>query len=346
MCNVLQSFFSILSSDTVTSNLLAHALTSFDFSKKISKSELYVPSINIMAPSKRSSSPSQPPAWFRELQQAIRDQELAIRELRIVTMENQQVLQSIRNELNRSPIIVQSRHTASSSTSQSSTISQPIVQFAAPLPRVANNSVRQRAAARPVQPSAAIIAHNEAVRQSAVRLPRVAQATTHLNRICWFHRQFGRASVNCLPPCSFMDMEPNLEKAKKSQQVPQGADYIAHQSTPAPNVENPAQQLVQKTKITADQSPLSTDNISNQPVQPEIAPTSYVNSVILRIPLERQGKVSKRSTPDSNSSSESSEMQPPKNFKGTNPDWNELAPDLSSSSSSSSSSESEEETAK
>lgn len=41
---------------------------------------------------------------------------------------------------------------------------------------------------------------NANVRNAAIPVPPARES---LPKICWFHRQFGQASVNCLQPCEF-----------------------------------------------------------------------------------------------------------------------------------------------
>lgn len=137
-----------------------------------------------------------------------------------------------------------------------------------------NVSISQKTATSATQPAVRVSAgHNRlsnavlnaAVRNSAVPVPRVSPPTVQaLPKICWFHRQFGQASVNCLQPCEFR--APNVV-------VPHPVPVQPVQSV------QPVQQQVSAT------------------------PKPQISSVVVRRPLERNQRQLKSDSSSSSSDS-------------------------------------------
>lgn len=136
-----------------------------------------------MASSKRSTSPSHPPAWLLELLQALQGlqndflrHESAIREIRSITLENQHLLRTrVRNAMETK---------AMAPTTVRTTPSTRIAKPPAPIP-------------------------------FAIPKPKLSVDTTP--KICWYHRQFGKASIQCIEPCAFAPppvIQPKVAKPK------------------------------------------------------------------------------------------------------------------------------------
>lgn len=145
-----------------------------------------------MAPNKRSSSPTQPPSWiqdllsdFQRLRQDFFKQESSIREIRSIVLENQDFL---RSKLRTTP------------------------------PAVVRSS-SDHFNYGPVRPSVSKAMLNNAVRDSAFPIPRATRPNSEaIHKICWYHRQFGSTSANCIQPCAFV--APVLPTKKVKPAVP------------------------------------------------------------------------------------------------------------------------------
>lgn len=151
-----------------------------------------------MAPSKKPVLPTQPPAWLteflREFQQIRQDfsrQESASREIRSIALENQHLLRS-RFRSN----VAQTQEAVRSTISRSVTFSEDQNNGR---PSIASTQYNIRA------PRAARTVTNESIRNAAVPIPRATRPDPlAVSKICWYHRQFGQASTNCIQPCNFV----------------------------------------------------------------------------------------------------------------------------------------------
>ncbi len=143
---------------------------------------------------KRSTSPTNPPARLTELLREFKDlrqdfgrQESSIREIRSIGLENQHILRtrlrsmaaSLKDLVHEktSPTVSGTNNNTRSSTIQSHTNNGRVSR-----PKLTNASVKDSAQPipKPTKPIAAAVP-----------------------KICWYHRQFGQASTNCIQPCSF-----------------------------------------------------------------------------------------------------------------------------------------------
>lgn len=69
------------------------------------------------------------------------------------------------------------------------------------------------------------------VRDAAQPVPRVISIQrTSNSRVCWFHRNFGPASINCLPPCSFTEMQSSANQPHHQESGLNSAVTEAHSS--------------------------------------------------------------------------------------------------------------------
>lgn len=150
-----------------------------------------------MAPNKsRSTSPINPPPWLVELlkdtanlKADIQQQNSAIRELRSISLENQQILRTrLQSTIDD---LVQTIHNVSRHRAPSLESVNTMDGFRRGISRNTSgiNKMKIRAA-------------NQDVRNQAVAIPR--PAISQINRICWYHRQFGVTSENCIQPCTFV----------------------------------------------------------------------------------------------------------------------------------------------
>lgn len=302
----------------------------------------------IMAPdkSKRSRSPVSPPQWFieflREFQLYCQQHDQNIREVRLLVQENQQLLRDIvqRN--------VPIRNSPYSSTAASD--NQPRRHRVLPtqhsIPSTSVNSTCPRTTSRKSQapvasnPSAQAsasantnTARTNAVRDAAVAMPRIPRRSRSPStpRVCWFHKQFGRASINCIEPCRFTDHSTVMVKTNAQPSA-----------IPANSVQPP---------IPPNVIPSAATQPLNQPADIEMDPgnkTSLPNpvpAIAVRIPLERSLPVPAAKLSDSSDTDEFTSVNK-NNQAGTSnglkpADWNKLNKDDNRSSSDSSSSDSD-----
>lgn len=334
-----------------------------------------------MAPDKkRTLSPTGPPVWFSDFilgqQESIRRQELAVREIRLVTLENQHMLRVLldtpsisssslasstvqhRGQQVRAPSSIASAHASATiairqsrpaavqriepararstvrqnNSANASPVAVSRQRDPAPRTKTIRSEQRSSSTAKPVSTTArsqAIASRNAAVRNAAVPLPRISRpADQALPRICWFHKQFGQASVNCLQPCTFT--APVLPQPAQAQAAAQ-----------------PVRQAVQPDEIPAPDKQVPAEEIAQVEAAVDVPPyeDTQVSSISARLPLERQNPAqppakgsSKRLSVTSSSSSDA-EQHPStsKNFKSA--DWNDVNKHPSSSSSASSDSD-------
>lgn len=208
--------------------------------------------ISIMKPSNKDNKKTDDtPIPFRvmldNLQEQMNEQILSFREIRSITLENQQLLRellsSFFNNQQASTQAVSNRPSTSSSTrnnvskpstsvhnvnvqsnsavgtsqhrSRSSTSTR---QLASAVVRVnAYQETRQviprsQSASRPdnIQAkarSSSIAAQNEKVRNDAIPVPR--------GPVCWFHKQSGPKCQKCLPPCKYEHLVPKANHHRK-----------------------------------------------------------------------------------------------------------------------------------
>lgn len=169
-----------------------------------------------MATSKKSHSPNRPPTWLSELleelqrlRQDILRQGSSIRELRFIVLENQQILRTrsidaIR-KTNRANDTRQPRPSILSSGNSSRLASSGRDTSQASTSGHSSSDKGNRRSASMILTKQTIANANEAVRTSAVAITRPSRPTAEaVPKICWYHRQFGQTSVNCIQPCSFV----------------------------------------------------------------------------------------------------------------------------------------------
>ncbi len=292
-----------------------------------------------MAPDKkRSHSPTNPPAWLSQLlrdnqlvNEDFRRQETALRELRLMTMENQLLLRDIlqatnhRNStrslsINPSLPMRASRGPASSNSVLGNDAQRNLVSQNSTANPSNSRAVRQRPPSTsrsgvlpvpnrlPVQQ--AIAAQNAAVRQAAVPIPRASiPAQQAASKICWFHRQFGQTSAKCLQPCSFVAPTRCVQPAHNP---------VVPQANPAP-----VEEMIKNSCAPTNHISQEVEESNQLPsVSP---PTEHLSSVTLRTPLERTVASLSTLAPakrlsESSSSSDQSPDQPStsKNFKPAN----------------------------
>ena len=152
-----------------------------------------------MASKNRSTSPTNPPTWLtdlvRDVQLLHRDvlrNESATREIREITLKNQQLLRSQR----RNSTTINSP--ASASTPSSARPRNPSTINVSTSPFVRTNG------RNPVNTRRVVKLTNENIRDNAIAIPRPTRPKSmQTPKICWYHRQFGQASTNCIEPCEF-----------------------------------------------------------------------------------------------------------------------------------------------
>lgn len=172
-----------------------------------------------MAPNKYSSSSTDIPTWLTELLQAIQRiqqdslrTDSSIREIRSIALENQHLLRArLRTSLEE---LTQPAASSSRSSLGQPNPTQRITRV--PPPVSSSRSFRQQT--------------NEDVRLSALPLPRATRPNLNaVARICWYHRQFGQTSTNCIQPCSFK--APPLRVAHQSKTRPSEPKEIKNSSS-------------------------------------------------------------------------------------------------------------------
>lgn len=240
-----------------------------------------------MAPNKRSHSPTKSSRSSDKqfTQQSSQQHEIAMREISIIALENQQLLRElVHNNHQRANSSVRSQGQRVSSTHS--------VQNFVP----------------PVQPKVTPIIRHPV--QHVPRRSNPALQATH--KICWYHRQFGRTSANCIQPCIFTD--PVVPQPDHQVPVVAPAQPVAH-----PVQYQPTEEVL---------SPQSTER--------------QVSSVVVRLPLERTlcnsstvARLRRLSLSDSSSSEAEAESSSSKKHKSA--DWNKMVREEAQSSNSSSS---------
>lgn len=161
-------------------------------------------------PPKRSTTPDDKPSWvtrmveemFR-LRNAMEHQSASINEIRSILLPERhpRSKQQTANRLSNSSA---HDHALSSSSSRAHPIRSSSNQ------RIASTTLRSAPIAipRPSQPNVnqrPIQRHcaQNTVQSHAMDHSGRPDAST-LPKICWYHKQFGQASTNCIEPCSFM----------------------------------------------------------------------------------------------------------------------------------------------
>lgn len=138
-----------------------------------------------MAP-KHSASPVNPPTWLtklvdevQHLRQDFARHASATREIRSITLETQHlVLSRLRPNNSAAPMAVPTNNP----WTQTRTVKS-----------IRNISQMENKAA------------SERIRNVAIKIPRPTRPNqSAVARICWYHRQFGQASTNCIEPCGFV----------------------------------------------------------------------------------------------------------------------------------------------
>lgn len=171
---------------------------------------------------KRSNSPTQPPSWLSDLirenrlfHQGFQNHEMTLREIRLITLENQQLLREFIGPSNNSRTVTANSR-SSAQASSSSSHSHQLVAHASSASSVrgvipATQSITaQRAASRVAALPVPRVNHpvsraNQPIPRINQPIPNVPQpALPDVMKICWLHKQFGQASVNCVEPCSFV----------------------------------------------------------------------------------------------------------------------------------------------
>lgn len=169
-----------------------------------------------MAP-KRSNSPSRLPDWLQELlseiqrlRQDLFHQETSLREITSILLENQHLLRSrVQTSL--------------------ATLTHP-AQFK-PNTTARQSTIRSRIS-RPVL--------NDSIKKAAIPIPRVTTPDpASINRNCWYHRQFGAASSNCIQPCAFV-APPAMPKAKSDTSKSFKIQPVVSTTNPAPPMQRVA----------------------------------------------------------------------------------------------------------
>lgn len=240
-------------------------------------------------PSKRSLSPTEPPSWLAEFiteqKRIVLQQNLAIRDLHLTTRENHQTLRELVSVCSNMAISNRSL--------------QPI--------RMAPTNRRLSMAANnhpvPVPPI-----NNKRQANGQLRAAD-AKILSARNQICWYHKQFGKASSSCVQPCQF---------------------------------EAPVLPAASSKPTMAVKHTVTTVNTSLEMVTQPTQPARHVKSIV-RVPLERKsinvGEPQTGNLSDSSSSSSSSQSTVihPSTKSGAAADWNEDDGESSSSDTSNSS---------
>lgn len=263
-----------------------------------------------MAPVKKSTSPTRPPAWvtqiiadLQNLRHDIRRQELSIREIRVISLENQQFLRQHNattghNSSAHRPISRQSSHSRPQSTNNSSIADSSIGNQTSG--SATKNSSRHTTAATQPKTRNVLeqrkILHSstrasnqtktEYVRQTATMIPRPSRPLQQaVSRICWYHRQFGQTSTHCIQPCEFVTPNPPLE--------------IVHE------IIQPANQQANQPQISSSVEPIVPQASEPDPVTlPADQPTAQPS---------RNWTESAAESPSSSSSSSSEDSDEPQN---------------------------------
>lgn len=273
-----------------------------------------------------------PPPWIQDLLQAnqrlfrdLQRQENEIREIRLIVLENQQFLREASRVstigVHRCNSTIRNAHTANQSTQRFASRANPAVSLASvvqrppttttshTVQRPADCSTTHASRSRNRASSEAIAAQNAAIRDAATPMPRASKPKPQaVPKICWYHKQFGQASVNCLQPCEFV----------------------------APHVPPvPAAPVEQLPPAAAEAVPDPTD------VKPAVV-DRQVSSISARIPLERTTDRTEKPRKRLSMSSSSSSSGSTKATQKRPADWNKMmktSPSSSDSDSSSSDSE-------
>ena len=157
-----------------------------------------------MAPDKSKTTVT--PQWFLDF----------LREFRMEIQQNSANVRENNASINRQDNIDRNPRLAPNNGSRQVFITLPAASigqtktFGQPSARVASNSTVSRRS---------LVNTSNSVRDSAQPVPRVISIQrTNNSRVCWFHRNFGPASINCLPPCSFTEMQSSA--TQPHHQVP------------------------------------------------------------------------------------------------------------------------------
>lgn len=152
-----------------------------------------------MAPqNRRATSPASLPPYFKDLQTEVQQLRLDIsrhtsvtRELRSIGLETQHLIRTrLRNGAPAQSSI--SPRTQPQTSTTLSTIRRT---------RMASKSTTEK------------------VRSAAIAIPKPTQPDSEaIQRVCWYHRQFGQASSHCIQPCTF---RAPVVTRRKTQQTPQ-----------------------------------------------------------------------------------------------------------------------------
>lgn len=264
-----------------------------------------------MAPSNnRSTSPTQPPQWLVELLREIQHiradfsrQDSSIRELRAITLDNQQLL---RTRLHSS--LSSLTQTGSPPSNRISRIANRPATTSSIVANILATPQRQRLNA--TQSRANNLARNEVIRSTAVPIPRPVPASA--SKTCWYHRQFGATSATCIPPCNFI--APTVIPDKPKRRVAQ---------TPATTQTAPSQPInpIQLSNTPALPSPsivaIQTQSAGQQPAE---ASTSNVNTdwnkqILLDNPPSTLSSSSSSSSSSSDPESSQDETRKRKNLR-------------------------------
>lgn len=267
--------------------------------------------------SNRSSSPTQSPSWINELTRSnqmfhreLQLHDASLREIRLISLENQQLLRALTaaNE----PTVSNSSGQPTRSVSRSSS-SQSLRRASSCASARSDRSSVRSAVSLPSRPAAqaakptrialtrTIKSKNAAVRNAAVPMPRIPRPTSSSPTICWYHKNFGKATIHCVLPCDY-----KLPVLRPKAEIKSSKD--------------PSDSSIVKPELKS--SPDST---------PTVPPSedAQISAIMSRAPLERSGQP--KNLTDSDSSS--TEDFPPSRPKPA--DWNKMADKEDSSSSSS-----------
>lgn len=225
------------------------------------KQSFLVHSSSIMNPDKRSTSPTNPPQWiddlFEEMQQFhndFRDHSLALRELRIITLENQQLLRDLVGATNqRTSNIAESmanfppnrmaHNNGNRSTSSVRQISSHAPRASSSVQRNANGPIRGNPTSRTstsTHSTANSSVANPPARNNPAEFPsntndptvRTSSFATRSNQTALSSSQINRSRPTVRPPSTYVTARNQATLAVRNSAVPM------------PRVEPPGQQAI------------------------------------------------------------------------------------------------------
>lgn len=254
-----------------------------------------------MAPLKRTNTPTQLPSWFEDLlreihhlQEEFRNQQNGIGELRSIVLENQNLLLRANLSSNRAR-----------NSDQQVIPNQNIVRSA--LSRTPSHNIRATITRAPL---------TNAIRSAVVQFTPIPRATTPnpeaIAQPCWYHRQFGIASSNCIQPCSFV-APPIIPKKSstttgKINPVATSSSQTTTKTSMAPAKANPRTILRHPLERTKE------DNVENDVQQTKTDNSMETDWNVLE-ELENNHPTLSESSSSSSSSEDSSSEDSPEDVK-------------------------------